>query len=147
MPIEWCRILLDPTDPRQLQESLKKLTETQVGGICAAAMRRAGSVSEWNFAGLNEIATGWRTALGACTPPTDKPLAAGEPCMFDLHSMFKLGLGDPLTITGRTIRRAANALDVSVGAIAAGVLAFLVYRRSVKWEMLSNTARRIRLRQ
>ena len=72
----------------------KKLTETEVAGIGAAAMRRAGSVSEWNFAGLNEIATGWRTALGACTPPTDKPLAAGEPCMFDLHSMFKLGLGD-----------------------------------------------------
>lgn len=72
----------------------QKLTETEVAGIGAAAMRRAGSVSEWNFAGLNEIATGWRTALGACTPPTDKPLAAGEPCMFDLHSMFKLGLGD-----------------------------------------------------
>ncbi len=29
MPIEWCRILLDPTNPRQLQESLKKLTETK----------------------------------------------------------------------------------------------------------------------
>jgi len=72
----------------------RKLTETEVGGIAAAAMRRAGSVSEWNFAGSNEIATGWRTALGACTPPTDKALAAGEPCMFDLHSMFKLGLGD-----------------------------------------------------
>ncbi len=72
----------------------KALTETEVGGIATLAMRRAGSVSEWNFAGLNEIATGWRTALGACTPPTDKPLAAGEPCMFDLHSMFKLGLGD-----------------------------------------------------
>lgn len=70
------------------------LTETAVAGIAALAMRRAGSVSEWNFAGLNEIATGWRTALGACTPPTDKPLAGGEPCMFDLHSMFKLGLGD-----------------------------------------------------
>ena len=70
------------------------ITETEVGGIAALAMRRAGSVSEWNFAGLNEIATGWRTALGACTPPTEKPLAAGEPCMFDLHSMFKLGLGD-----------------------------------------------------
>jgi hypothetical protein len=50
-------------------------------------MRRAGSVSEWNFAGLNEIATGWRTALGACTPPTDN--AGGRRlCMFDLHSMF-----------------------------------------------------------
>jgi Xaa-Pro aminopeptidase len=69
-------------------------TETEIAGIAGLAMRKAGSVSEWNFAGLNEIATGWRTALGACTPPTDKPLAAGEPCMFDLHSMFKLGLGD-----------------------------------------------------
>jgi len=29
MPIEWCRVLLDPTDSRQLQESLKKLTETK----------------------------------------------------------------------------------------------------------------------
>ena len=29
MPIEWCRVLLDPSDPRQLQESLKKLTETK----------------------------------------------------------------------------------------------------------------------
>lgn len=29
MPIEWCRIMLDPADPRQLQESLKKLTETK----------------------------------------------------------------------------------------------------------------------
>jgi hypothetical protein len=29
MPIEWCRISLDPADPRQLQESLKKLTETK----------------------------------------------------------------------------------------------------------------------
>jgi hypothetical protein len=29
MPIEWSRIALDPADPRQLQESLKKLTETK----------------------------------------------------------------------------------------------------------------------
>jgi len=29
MPIEWCRVLLDPSNPRQLQESLKKLTETK----------------------------------------------------------------------------------------------------------------------
>jgi predicted nucleic acid-binding Zn-ribbon protein len=29
MPIEWCRIALDPADSRQLQESLKKLTETK----------------------------------------------------------------------------------------------------------------------
>ncbi|MBS1184566.1 MAG: hypothetical protein H6R09_167 [Proteobacteria bacterium] len=30
MPIEWCRVSLDPTDSRQLQESLKKLTETKL---------------------------------------------------------------------------------------------------------------------
>jgi predicted nucleic acid-binding Zn-ribbon protein len=29
MPIEWSRVLLDPADPRQLQESLKKITETK----------------------------------------------------------------------------------------------------------------------
>ncbi|ODU12058.1 MAG: hypothetical protein ABS91_02285 [Thiobacillus sp. SCN 64-35] len=29
MPIEWCRVLLDPADSHQLQESLKKLTETK----------------------------------------------------------------------------------------------------------------------
>ena len=28
-PIEWSRVLLDPADPRQMQESLKKLTETK----------------------------------------------------------------------------------------------------------------------
>jgi Xaa-Pro aminopeptidase len=72
----------------------KKVTETDVAGIAALAMRKAGSVSEWNFAGLNEIATGWRTGLGACTPATTKKLAAGEPCMFDLHSMFMLSMGD-----------------------------------------------------
>ncbi len=29
MPIEWCKVALDPADPRQLAESLKKLTETR----------------------------------------------------------------------------------------------------------------------
>jgi hypothetical protein len=29
MPIEWCRITLDPTDPNQLRDNLKKLTETK----------------------------------------------------------------------------------------------------------------------
>jgi len=72
----------------------KGLTETVVAGIGALAMRRAGSVSEWNFAGLNELSSGRRTALGACTPPTTRPLGAGEPLMVDLHSMFRLALGD-----------------------------------------------------
>ena len=72
----------------------KGMTETELAGIAALAMRRAGSVSEWNFAGLNEISSGWRTGLGACTPPTTKEFAAGEALMFDLHGMFKLALGD-----------------------------------------------------
>jgi len=29
MPIEWCRVALDPGDPKQMQQSLKKLTETR----------------------------------------------------------------------------------------------------------------------
>ncbi len=72
----------------------KGMTETELGGIAALGMRREGSVSEWNFAGLNEISSGWRTGLGACTPPTTKEFAAGEALMFDLHGMFKLALGD-----------------------------------------------------
>jgi Xaa-Pro aminopeptidase len=70
------------------------MTETELAGIGALAMRRAGSVSEWNFAGLNEISSGWRTGLGACTPPTTKEFEAGDALMFDLHGMFKLALGD-----------------------------------------------------
>ena len=30
MPIEWCRVSLDPADSNQLQESLRKLTETKL---------------------------------------------------------------------------------------------------------------------
>lgn len=70
------------------------MTETEIAGIAALAMRRAGSVSEWNFAGLNEISSGYRTGLGACTPPTTREFQAGEPLMLDFHSMFMLALGD-----------------------------------------------------
>jgi len=72
----------------------KGITESVIGGIAALAMRKAGSVSEWNFAGLNEISTGYRTGLGACTPPTNKVIQAGDPLMLDLHAMFQLALGD-----------------------------------------------------
>jgi hypothetical protein len=49
----------------------KKLTETEVAGIAALAMRREGSEWEWSFTGGNEIASGYRTGYtgGACTPP------------------------------------------------------------------------------
>jgi Xaa-Pro aminopeptidase len=72
----------------------KGMTETVIAGIAALAMRRAGSVSEWNFAGLNEISSGYRTGLGACTPPTTKEIKVGDPLMLDFHAMFKLALGD-----------------------------------------------------
>ena len=36
MPVEWCRVSLDPADPRQLQESLNKLTETKSMAVADA---------------------------------------------------------------------------------------------------------------
>ena len=81
--------IMNPTN-----DVLEKRVAALEGGIAALAMRRAGSVSEWNFAGLNEIASGVRTGLGACTPPTTKEIQAGEPLMLDFHAMFKLALGD-----------------------------------------------------
>jgi Xaa-Pro aminopeptidase len=72
------------------------MTETEVGGLAAYAMRKAGSEWEWSFTGGNEIASGYRTGLaaGACTPASRRELSAGEPLMVDLHAMFMLGLGD-----------------------------------------------------
>jgi Xaa-Pro aminopeptidase len=74
----------------------KKYTETQIAGIAAMGMRDEGSVWEWSFTGGNEIASGYRTGYmgGACTPPTERKLQPGEPLMVDLHSTFRLGLGD-----------------------------------------------------
>jgi len=72
------------------------MSETEIGGLAAYAMRKAGSEWEWSFTGGNEIASGYRTGLagGACTPATRRQLKPGEPLMVDIHAMFKLGLGD-----------------------------------------------------
>ena len=72
------------------------MTETEIAGLAAYAMRKAGSEWEWSFTGGNEIASGYRTGLaaGACTPASRRELHPGEPLMVDLHAMFKLGLGD-----------------------------------------------------
>jgi len=72
------------------------MTETEIAGLAAYAMRQAGSEWEWSFTGGNEIASGYRTGLaaGACTPASRRALRSGEPLMVDLHAMFKLGLGD-----------------------------------------------------
>ena len=77
-------------------EGFKKYTETDIAGIAAQGMRLAGSTWEWSFTGGNEIASGYRTGFmgGACTPPTDRKLQPGEPLMVDLHSTFRLALGD-----------------------------------------------------
>ena len=74
----------------------KGKTETEIAGIAALAMRKAGSEWEWSFTGGNEIASGYRTGLmgGACTPASRRELCPGEPLMVDIHAMFKLGLGD-----------------------------------------------------
>jgi Xaa-Pro aminopeptidase len=72
------------------------MTETEVGGLAALAMRKAGSEWEWSFTGGNEIASGYRTGLagGACTPASRRELRPGEPFMVDIHAMFRLCLGD-----------------------------------------------------
>jgi len=74
----------------------KGMTETEIGGLAAHAMRKEGSEFEWSFTGGNEIASGYRTGLagGACTPATRREIKEGEPLMVDIHAMFKLGLGD-----------------------------------------------------
>ena len=83
-------------DKALIDSGYKGMTETEIAGLAAYAMRKAGSEWEWSFTGGNEIACGYRTgyAAGACTPATRKLLKAGEPLTVDLHAMFMLGLGD-----------------------------------------------------
>lgn len=98
----------------------KGMTETEIAGLAAHAMRRAGSEFEWSFTGGNEIASGYRTgyAGGACTPATRRRLVPGDPLMVDIHSMYRLGLGDHShnyfigKATDRQRRHAGNFLDI-----------------------------------
>jgi Xaa-Pro aminopeptidase len=97
------------------------MTETEIAGIAAHAMRKAGSEWEWSFTGGNEIASGYRTgfAFGACTPASRREIRAGEPLMVDIHSMFKLGLGDHshnyliAPVTDRQRWHARNFVDIT----------------------------------
>ncbi len=98
----------------------KGMTETEIAGIAALAMRRAGSVWEWSFTGGNEIASGYRTGMAgcACTPATTRKLKKGEPLMVDIHAMFKLALGDHAhnyfigQATKRQLWHAKNFVDI-----------------------------------
>jgi Xaa-Pro aminopeptidase len=110
----------------------KGMTETEIAGLAAHAMRKEGSEWEWSFTGGNEIACGYRTGLagGACTPATRKELVRGEPLMVDIHAMFKLGLGDHShnyfmgTATDRQLWHAENFLKIvraTLGAYRSGI--------------------------
>jgi len=96
------------------------MTETEIAGLAAYAMRKAGSEWEWSFTGGNEIASGYRTGFtgGACTPATRREIQPGEPLMIDIHAMFKLGLGDHAhnylisPVTDRQRWHAQNFLDM-----------------------------------
>ncbi|MFH1983240.1 MAG: M24 family metallopeptidase [Pseudomonadota bacterium] len=98
----------------------KGMTETEIAGLAAYAMRKAGSEWEWSFTGGNEIASGYRTGLvgGACTPASRRALQAGEPLMVDIHAMYKLGLGDHShnyligPVTDRQRWHAGNFVDI-----------------------------------
>lgn len=98
----------------------KGKTETEIAGIAALAMRKAGSVWEWSFTGGNEIACGYRTGLagGACTPATTKEIKAGEPLMVDIHALFGLACGDHshnyliAPVTERQLWHAKNFTDI-----------------------------------
>jgi Xaa-Pro aminopeptidase len=110
----------------------KGMTETEIAGLAAHAMRKEGSEWEWSFTGGNEIASGYRTGLagGACTPATRKELVKGEPLMVDIHAMFKLGLGDHShnyligTATDRQLWHSENFLKIvnaTLGAYRSGI--------------------------
>ena len=98
----------------------KGMTETEIAGIAAHAMRKAGSVWEWSFTGGNEIACGYRTGLagGSCTPATNKKVEAGEPLMVDIHALFGLACGDHshnyliAPATERQLWHAKNFVDI-----------------------------------
>jgi Xaa-Pro aminopeptidase len=70
------------------------MSEKQIAGIAEKVMRDAGSEFAWTFTGGQEVASGYRTWTGACTPATDKLVQRNEFVLMDLHGMYGLMLGD-----------------------------------------------------
>jgi len=70
------------------------VNEKQIAGVAEKVMRDAGSEFAWTFTGGQEVASGYRTWTGACTPATDKIVQYGEFVLLDLHGMYGLMLGD-----------------------------------------------------
>jgi Xaa-Pro aminopeptidase len=70
------------------------MTEAEIAGIAEYTMRSLGSEFAWTFTGGQEVASGYRTWTGACTPSTRKIVQRGEFLVLDLHGMYNLMLGD-----------------------------------------------------
>jgi len=70
------------------------MSEKQIAGVAEKVMRDAGSEFAWSFTGGQEVASGYRTWTGACTPATDKIVQRNEFVLMDLHGMYGLMLGD-----------------------------------------------------
>jgi len=70
------------------------VSEKQIAGVAEKVMRDMGSEFAWTFTGGQEIASGYRTWSGACTPATDKIVQYNEFVLIDLHGMYGLMLGD-----------------------------------------------------
>jgi Xaa-Pro aminopeptidase len=70
------------------------VNEKQIAGVAEKVMRDMGSEFAWTFTGGQEVASGYRTWTGACTPATDKIVQYHEFVLLDLHGMYGLMLGD-----------------------------------------------------
>jgi Xaa-Pro aminopeptidase len=70
------------------------VNEKQIAGVAEKAMRDMGSEFAWTFTGGQEVASGYRTWTGACTPTTDKIVQYHDFVLLDLHGMYGLMLGD-----------------------------------------------------
>ncbi len=135
MPIEWCRVALDPGDPRQMQESLKKLTEVKQvpaaeaielglwNGDDPADQRRLGldgtvEIPVWRYAqvnfphpllnaGLTILDTPGLNALGAEPELTLSVIPNAHAVMFLLGTDTGVTLSD-LEIWQKHVHRHAN---------------------------------------
>ena len=100
MPIEWCRVALDPDDPEQLRESLRKLTETRfmaVDDACALGLFDPEDVNEGPLVrddGTVEVPA-WRYALVNYPHPL---LQAGL-TILDTPGLNALGAEPELTLS------------------------------------------------
>jgi Xaa-Pro aminopeptidase len=92
------------------------MSEKQIAGIAEKVMRDAGSEFSWSFTGGQEVASGYRTWTGACTPATDKVVQRHEFVLMDLHGMYGLMLGDVShnAVMGEPNKQQQNVIEAYV---------------------------------